>query len=96
MLFAAEINYEGTDVNPSVQRFADVAGEDEFPEGIKLIQRYHSPGTKWGCVVVEADSVVALQLWLSEWIDVLDIKLHPVTTDETVAPVVEAMLSRQN
>ena len=33
MLFAAEINYEGKDVNTIVQRFADVAGEDEFPEG---------------------------------------------------------------
>ena len=96
MLFAAEINYEGKDLNTIVRRFADVAGEDEFPEGVRLIQRYHSPATKWGCVVVEADSVVALQLWLSEWIDVLDIKIHPVTTDETVAPVVEAMLSRQN
>jgi hypothetical protein len=39
---------------------------------------------------------VALQPWLFEWVDVLDIKLHPDTTDATVARVVEAMLSRQN
>ncbi|MGB0544150.1 MAG: DUF3303 domain-containing protein [Longimicrobiales bacterium] len=45
--------------------------------------------------MVEVDDVVPLHLWLSEWIDVADIEVHPVTADETVAPVVEAMLSNQ-
>ena len=92
MLFAAEINYRGSDVDTIVRRFAGV-GDDEFPEGVRLVNRYHSPGTKWGVVIVDVDNVVALQLWLAQWIDILDITLHPVTTDETVAPVVEAMLA---
>ena len=95
MLLAVEINYSGQDVDTIVRRFAESAGENEFPNGVRLAHRFHSPGTKWGCVIVDVDDVVALQLWLSEWIDVLDIQIHPVTTDETVAPVVEAMLNRQ-
>ena len=34
MLFAAEINYDGSDVDTIVRRFAGV-GDDEFPEGVR-------------------------------------------------------------
>lgn len=95
MLFAVVCTYSSEHVNTIVSRFASGVGEDEFPEGVRLVSRYHSPGTKWACSIVEVDDVVPLQLWLSEWIDVLEITVHPVTTDETVGPVVEAMLSRQ-
>ncbi len=95
MLFAVVCRYSSDNVNAIVSRFASVVGDDEFPAGVRLVNRYHSPATKWGCVIVEVDDVVPLHLWLSEWIDVADIEVHPVTTDETVAPVVEAMLSNQ-
>lgn len=90
VLFAAKTNDRGSDADTIVRRFAGF-GDDEFPEGVRLADRDHSPGTKRTAVIVAVDNVAALQLWLAQWIDTLDITLHPVTADETVAPVVEAI-----
>ena len=90
VLFAAKTDDRGSDADTIVRRFAGL-GDDEFPEGVRLADLDHSPGPKRTAVIVGVDNVTALQLWLAQRIDTLDITLHSVTTDETVAPVVEAM-----
>ena len=82
MLFALTITYSAENRDAIVQRFAAVAGEDELPAGVRLVGRYHSPATRWGCVIFETSSVTPIHLWCAKYNDLCDAEIHPVETDD--------------
>ena len=94
MLFAVTASYESGNMGTLVKRFVEETEKGEFGD-MTLVARYHSPLTKWACIVVETDSVDSLQLWGVKFNDLIDFDIHPVVTDEKVGPIVDALMARQ-
>ena len=93
MLFAITASYESGNIGALVKRFVEETEKGEFGD-MKLVARYHSPLTKWACVVVETESVESLQLWGMKFCDLVDFEIHPVVRDDEVGPVVDALVAR--
>jgi len=66
----------------------------EYSEDMTMVTRYHSPLTKWACMIIETDSAESLHLWGIKYNDLADFKVHPVVTEEGVGPVVEELMTR--
>ena len=94
MLFAVTVTYTSGDVGKLAQRFAKEVEEGELSEDMTMVTRYHSPLTKWACMIIETDSAESLHLWGIKYNDLTDFKVHPVVTEEGVGPVVEALMAR--
>ena len=51
------------------------------PEGVTIVGRWHSVGGKEGFVLFETDDMAALAAHVSEWGDVIDLRILPVIED---------------
>jgi len=94
MLFAVTVTFTSENVGNIVQRFVQEVEKGELSEDMTLVTRYHSPITKWACMIVETDSAESLHLWGIKYNDLIDFEVHPVLTEEGVGPVVEALMAR--
>ena len=94
MLFAVTVTFTSENVGNIVQRFVQEVEKGELSEDMTLVTRYHSPITKWACLIVETDSAESLHLWGIKYNDLADFKVHPVVTEEGVGPVVELLMTR--
>ena len=94
MLFAVTVTYTSGDVGKLAQRFAKEVEKGELSEDMTMVTRYHSPITKWACMIIETDSAESLHLWAIKYNDLADFEVHPVVTEEKMGPVVEEMLAR--
>ena len=93
MLFAVTATYESGNMGTLVKRFVEETEKGEFDD-MTLVARYHSLLTKWACLIIETDSVESLHLWSVKFNDLVDFDIHPVVTDEGVAPIVDALMER--
>jgi hypothetical protein len=92
MLFAVTASYSAENRNRIAERFLSVIEEGEMPAGVKLICRYHSTATRWAVMVLETDTITGIHLWAAKFNDLVDFDIHPVETEDSVQPIVEAIL----
>lgn len=94
MLFAVTASYSAENRNGIAQRFVSVLEEGELPSGVSLVCRYHSTATRWAVMVLETDSSAGIHLWAAKFNDLVDFDIHPVETEDSIQPIVEAILER--
>lgn len=56
-------------------------------EGDKMIGRWHGPGSQYGWIIVETESIHGLYEHASEWADMIEWKVTPVLTDAEAGPI---------
>ena len=52
-----------------------------MPEGLKMLGRWHAPGSTSGFLLVEADDLTPLATHMVEWGDLLELQVTPVLED---------------
>ena len=52
-----------------------------MPEGLKLLGRWHAPGSGYGWLLVEGEDTTALAQHVAEWSELLDFQVTPVIED---------------
>ena len=55
------------------------------PEGLTKLGRWHAPSSTRGWLLVESDDLTMLAQHLSEWADLLEFDVTPVTEDDQAA-----------
>jgi len=66
----------------ALERFTSGDPTKEFPEGVRLIGRWHAPASTSGVAILESDSPEAVMRWTLKWNDLMDITLEPAVEDE--------------
>ena len=74
--FLAEWSIQGANLPAAQQRFVEKGGQ--YGEGVQLLGQWHAANSAKGWSVVEAESAMALVVWLDAWADLLDITITPV------------------
>jgi hypothetical protein len=72
-----------TSVTPGAARFLKTGGMP--PKGVKFLGRWHGPGL--GFALVDCREGKALYEWVAEWMDLLEMSVHPVVEDREASPV---------
>jgi len=73
----------------TIDRFLKTGGQ--APEGVKLIGRWHTVGPISGFALAESNDVAALQKWVLDWNDVLEMEVRPAITDEQLGSSLAAL-----
>lgn len=74
---------------PAADRFLGAGAP--LPPGLKMIGRWHAPGSGYGWLLVEGDDLSALAEHAAEWANMLKLKITPVIEDaEAGASLAEA------
>jgi hypothetical protein len=55
------------------------------PPGLKMIGRWHAPGSGYGWALAEGDDATAVAQHVAEWANYLDIQVTPVIEDSEAA-----------
>ena len=58
------------------------------PDGVTMLNRWHSATSHVGYVVAESSDAVAIAKWMQNWTDLLAFEITPVLTDEEIAEVI--------
>lgn len=64
---------------------AFVSAGAPMPEGLKLIGRWHAPGSAYGWLLVEGADETALAQHVAQWANLLEPQVTPVIEDAGVA-----------
>ena len=72
-----------------------LGGKGKFP-GVKMLGRYHSPGSLKGWIILETDDAEAIYKHAAEWGEYLDWEATPVVTDEQAGPGIASVYSTPN
>jgi len=56
-----------------------------MPDGLRLIGRWHAPGSVCGWALVEGEDLKALYEHLAQWANVLELQASPVLEDGDAA-----------
>lgn len=67
----------------AVQQFLQTGAKP--PEGLKMLGRWHTPGSLQGWHLLEGNDLKALAQHVAEWGDVLELEVHPVIEDAAAA-----------
>ncbi len=51
------------------------------PAGLKLLGRWHAPGSGYGWLLVEGNDTTALAQHMAEWANYLELQITPVIDD---------------
>ena len=68
----------------AVERFLETGAP--LPEGMKMIGRWHAPGSSHGCLVIEGTAEQAYE-HAAEWSDLLEMVTTPVLEDADAGAV---------
>ena len=77
----------GWSVYPGCHRAAAerfMGGGAPMPEGLKMIGRWHAPGSYVGWVLVEGDATAVAE-HVTDWANQLDLEVTPVIEDAAAA-----------
>jgi hypothetical protein len=66
---------------------------NEHASTIKIVGRWHDLGSGSGVCVAETDDSSALSAWMVSWAGLCDIKVRPVTDDNTSREILKSKLS---
>ena len=96
MLFIVTYKVPSENIVEVWNRFTSGNPDDEYPEGVKQICRYHGVASDSGVIIVESDSAVDVSRWCSKWSDLAELTAEPAITDEEAYQVcVEALKNRK-
>ena len=68
---------------PAAERFLKSGGP--MPAGLKMIGRWHAPGSVCGWLLVESDDLKGVYEHAAEWANYLDFQVTPVVEDTEAA-----------
>ena len=83
MKFIATWNIASANLAAAQRRFVEEGGK--YGEGCRLLGQWHSVNGVQGWGLVEAESAMALNMWLDAWADLLVITITPVVEAEEAA-----------
>ena len=83
MLFVTKWNIQSENIVEVMKRFVTSDPSKEFPEGVRLVGRWHNPAATSGVAVIDADSFESAMRWTLKWNDLMDITLEPAVEDES-------------
>ena len=86
MIFRMDYSIPVENVSKAQEGFATM---EENWDGLKLIGRWHEAGSR-GFMVVEADDSLSLGKITNQWVDLCEINIEPLMTDEEVCQVLSA------
>ncbi|KAA1296085.1 MAG: DUF3303 domain-containing protein [SAR202 cluster bacterium] len=93
VLFVTKWNIQSENIVEVMKRFVTSDPSKEFPEGVRLVGRWHNPAATSGVAVIDADSFESAMRWTLKWNDLMDITLEPVIEDEQVGPMAAERLA---
>ncbi len=64
-----------------------LGGRGNFP-GVKMLGRYHAPGSLKGWIILETDNPIAIYSHAAEWGEYLQWETTPVFTDDEAGPAI--------
>lgn len=70
----------------ALERFGQ---EQEIPDSVTLLGRWHEMGTGKGFTLVETDDPVAFARIVNSWTDLVDQRVFPVLDDEEVVKALQ-------
>ncbi len=82
MLFLTTWKIQPENFITALERFTSGDPTQEFPEGVRLIGRWHTPASTSGVAILESDNPEAVMTWTWKWNDLMDITLEPAVEDE--------------
>ena len=65
-----------------------------MPKGLKLIGRWHAPGSASGWAVVEGQDLTALAQHVAEWANLLELQITPVIEDADAAKALSRVYAK--
>jgi hypothetical protein len=86
MLFAVSWTIPSAARDAANDRFLKTGGLP--PDGVKMLGRWHSPGTGEGFCICESDDANALAAWMMQWSDLFKLQITPVIDDEGAAKMI--------
>ncbi|MCP1444758.1 hypothetical protein J3D54_003890 [Pseudomonas sp. GGS8] len=93
MLFIVRWSISPQQRNSAIERFLKTGGAP--PAGVSMLGRWHAVGGSSGVGIAEASDPVAIQKWVLEWSDLMNMEVHAALTDEQVAPLLAAAVGKQ-
>ena len=89
MLFIVTYKVRSENIVEVWNRFTSGNPDDEYPESVKQICRYHGVASDSGVVIVESDNAVDVSRWCSKWSDLAELD------EEAYQVCVEALENRK-
>lgn len=89
MLFIVSWTISPQNRNAAIERFLKTGGAP--PAGVKMLGRWHAIGASSGFGIADASDPVAIQKWVLEWNDLMNMEVHAALTDEQMAPLLAAV-----
>jgi hypothetical protein len=83
MKFLATWTIQPQHILAAQKRFVEKGGQ--YGEGVQLLGQWHSANGVKGWSLVEAQSAMALNVWLDAWADLLEITITPVVEAQEAA-----------
>ena len=93
MLFITKWKVQPDNFIAAIKRFTSGDPTQEFPDGVRLVGRWHAPASSSGVAILESDNPEAVMKWTLKWNDLMDITLEPVIEDEQVGPMAAERLA---
>ena len=84
---------------PLYKRWSSMSPQEranEFPEGGKLLGRWHDMAGRTGVLIVESNDLAAVHRWIGKWNPYLDVDLTPVVDDEESAAIARQIVADNN
>ena len=73
MLFVTKWKIKPEHFIDAIKRFTSGDPSEEFPEGVRLVGRWHTPASNSGVAVLEADNAESAIRWTLKSNDLMDI-----------------------
>jgi hypothetical protein len=80
---------------PVIKMFSSMSPAERanYGDGVKAVGRWHDPVGRKGVVVVESDSLAAVQRYMGKWNPHMELTVTPVVDDEEAATVYKQIVS---
>ena len=96
MLFIVTYKVRSENIVEVWNRFTSGNPDDEYPESVKQICRYHGVASDSGVIIVESENALDVSRWCSKWSDLAELTAEPAIIDEEASQVcVEALEIRK-
>ena len=83
MLFITKWKIQPDNFITAIKRFTSGDPTQEFPDGVRLVGRWHAPASSSGVAILESDNPEEVMKWTLKWNDLMDITLEPAVEDES-------------
>jgi hypothetical protein len=91
MLFIVRWEISHTVRKAAIERFMKTGGAP--PEGVKMLQRWHTADGDYGFAIAEATDIQPLAKWSLAWNDLLKMDVRPALDDQGLGAALTSMQS---